>query len=1358
MTATSPTGNAASHDDEIATLTARLRKLAEDKSNLQLIVRLMEHINPLPGVQDMIRVLLASIVETIGGTNIKIYYWLGADLHYADFTGRSEILTEIDDPSVAQVAHSREFLEEHGGETRLTEEQIAGAWTWTFPLVVGADLVGIIKIENLHVSGASLRNVLPVFFSHAALILSNEIRNFARQQAEAVQRRLNRELRAISNCNQALLRAEDEHVLLHQVCQIICDEAGYRVAFVAYAEDDADQTVRPVAWAGMDEDYFAGAKLTWADRDLGRGPLGTAIRTGQVVEVQDIASDPRMTPWRERAQARGYRSGVAFPLKDDQQKAFGGLLIYSGEANAVTAEEVRLLDELAGDLAFGITALRLRARQEDAKQKLAASEQLFRALVENSPDPIARYDRELRRVYVNPAIRKLFKEPADRVLGGTPQEGSPLLDPEGYMTNIRRVIETGEDRIDEGAYRTIDGEIRWSSWRFSPELGADGQVATVLVVSHDITVRKRAEEAHRAHMHFLESLDRVNRAIQSTNDLDQMLSDALDILLDAFDCDRAFLLHPCDPADTHWTVPMERTRPEYPGVLALGQPIPMDRDVATTLQALLDHPGPLCFGPGADHPLPQSAAERFGIKSFISMALHPKTGKPWQLGLHQCSRLREWTPGEIRLFEEVARRISDALDTLLTTRHLRESEERFRALAENSPDVIIRYDRDCRRLYVNPEFERVNKLSSSQVLGTRPTELATELAPLAHSFSQRLRSVMDCGNPDKIDLTYEKNGKTVCWFVRAVPEYNTHGEVVSALTIWTDITERKRAEDELRLAASVFATSQEGILISDPNNRIIDVNPAFTRLTGYSHAEALGQNPGFLSAGRQSPDFYAQMWRSIEATGAWQGEIWNRRKSGEAYVELLSIIAVKDAQGRLQHYVGAFSDISILKEHEADLDRIAHYDVLTAVPNRRLLGDRLDQAIARARRLGKSLAVCYLDLDGFKPINDQFGHEGGDRLLVEIARRLQSISRADDTVARLGGDEFVLLWNDIDQESECFQALERILTEVSAPMTLDGVPVSVSASIGVTLYPDDNVDADSLLRHADHAMYSAKQLGKNRYQLFDSRLERQISSRFESLAKVGRALDRGQFELFYQPKVDCVAGKVIGVEALIRWNDPVLGLIGPKEFLPLIENDNLALRTGRWVVEQAVRQARLWEEKGIDLPISVNVFPRHLKYPTFIEDLRGAIAMYWPDMPKDRLMMEIVETSELEELDPIETVIAECINIGIGFSLDDFGTGYSSLVYLRRLSVEELKIDQSFVRDMLEDPDDQAIVVGVIGLGRAFGLRVVAEGVESERQAQHLVALGCPVVQGYGLGRPMPVHVLEKWLADFSVQGVKICQ
>ncbi len=678
------------------------------------------------------------------------------------------------------------------------------------------------------------------------------------------------------------------------------------------------------------------------------------------------------------------------------------------------------------------------------------------------------------------------------------------------------------------------------------------------------------------------------------------------------------------------------------------------------------------------------------------------------------------------------------------------SERLFRTLAENAPINIARYDTEGRLRYFNPRLAANFPLPFEQIVGLRPEQISTSLK----SFQQALSHTLESGEESSYELAVPgADGDTEIHFITMVAERDESGEIVGVLSTGQDISELKQAENRLRLAASVFASSQEGILISDADNRIIDVNPAFTHLTGYSREEALGRNPGFLSAGRQEPGFYAEMWQSLNTTGEWQGELWNRRKSGEVYPELLSIVAVRDELGQLLHYVGAFTDISLIKRHEADLDRIAHYDMLTAVPNRRLFGDRLEQAIARTRRHGRNLAVCYLDLDGFKPINDQFGHEGGDRMLVEIARRLEMISRADDTVARLGGDEFVLLWNDISTEADCIRALERVLDKVTEPMLLDGQPVSVSASIGVTLFPDDNVDADSLLRHADHAMYTAKQLGKNRYQIFDARLERQISAQGELLALIAQGLDRNQFELYYQPKVDYVSGKVVGVEALLRWNDPVLGLIGPKEFLSLIENDSLAFRMGRWVMEEAVRQAKRWHDQGINLPISINVFPRHLKYSTFIDDLRSAIAVHWPQMPRQRLLIEIVETTDLEELDPIEEVIKECLEMGIGFSLDDFGTGYSSLVYLRRLSIEEIKIEQSFVRDMLDDPDDEAIVIGVISLGQAFGLRVVAEGVETTQQAEHLVKLGCTIVQGYGLGRPMTLQALEKWYSESGYEA-----
>lgn len=1204
------------------------------------------------------------------------------------------------------------------------------------------------------------------------------------QHAEEIQRQLMRELRAISECNQALMRAEDEQTLLDEVTRIICKDAGYRAAVVAYAETDAAQTLKPVAWAGVDEAYFADAKLTWADRELGRGPLGTSIRTASIVEIADINTDPRMQPWREKALQHGFRSVVALPLKDDQQTVLGGLLIYSGKANAIRPEEIRLLDELAGDLAFGINNLRARYAHRQAEAQLVASEHLFRAMVENSPDLIIRYDRNLRRTYLNPAIRKIFIAPMDQVIGEPPKVRSPLHDPVTYTACLQRVVDTAQEQSAELSFSEITGETRWASMRFVPELGTDGEVSGVLTIAHDITTRKQSEQARQAHLHFLESLDRVNRAIQAANDLDQMMSDVLDVVLDIFDCDRAYLEYPCDPDAAEWWIPMERCKPAYPSPLAAKQRVPMDAHIQAAFRTMLDTSGPVCLGPGTALQIPIETTERLGVRSLMAMALHPKSDRPWQFGIHQCSHERIWTVQEERLLEEIGRRVSDGLSALVVNRNLRESEERFRLVFENSPLPIWEEDfsavktrldelmnscggdlenwllshpevlRECaqrvRVVDINRAALALHEANNKEGLlqGLVQTFIPETYEAFRHELIGLTRGETEMVLDSVVQtLTGQKRYVTVYFTV--CPGYEQ--SLTKVLVSLIDITERKRSEDELRLAASVFATSQEGILISDVGNRIIDVNPAFTRLTGYSRAEVIGRNPSFLSAKQQSPDVYEAMWQDIETRGEWQGELCNKRKSGEMYTELLSIVAVKDQQDKLQHYVGVFSDISVIKQHEAELNRIAYFDTLTSVPNRRLLSDRLEQAIARFRRHGSKFAVCYLDLDGFKPINDQFGHEGGDRLLIEIARRLQAMSRADDTVARLGGDEFVLLWNDIDVRVNCTHALERVLTEVSTPVMIDGISVSVSASIGVTLFPDDNVDADTLLRHADHAMYSAKQLGKNRYQMFDADLAKQISLRVEFLAKVGRSLDSGEFELFYQPKVDCVSGKVLGVEALLRWNEPILGLLTPKEFLPLIEDDSMALRMGRWVMAEAVRQARHWHEMGIDLCISINIFPRHLKYPTFIEDLRNAVDTHWQQMPPNRLMMEIVETSDLEELAPIEAVIQECLQMGIPFSIDDFGTGYSSLIYLRRLSVQELKIDQSFVRDMLEDPEDRAIVVGVIGLGKAFGLRVVAEGVESQRHVQQLIDLGCNVAQGFGLGHPMPVAALQKWLIDRSL-------
>jgi diguanylate cyclase (GGDEF)-like protein/PAS domain S-box-containing protein len=559
-----------------------------------------------------------------------------------------------------------------------------------------------------------------------------------------------------------------------------------------------------------------------------------------------------------------------------------------------------------------------------------------------------------------------------------------------------------------------------------------------------------------------------------------------------------------------------------------------------------------------------------------------------------------------------------------------------------------------------------------------------------------------------------------------------------------DVTDRRMAEDALRITASVFDNSQEAIVITDANNVIIDVNPAFSHITGYQREEVLGRNPKFLSSGRQDQPFYAEMWKSLQEARVWRGEIWNRRKNGEVYAELLSISAICDETGQVQRHVGVFSDITYFKDHEAELSMVANYDALTGVPNRRLLADRLRQATALAQRGGKMLAICYIDLDGFKDVNDQHGHEAGDRLLVDIARRLLEVLRAGDTLARLGGDEFVVLFNDLAEEAECFQVLDRIMQTIAAPMQLAGQQVAVSASIGVTFYPSDNEDGDTLLRHADQAMYIAKQTGKNRYHIYDAIHDQRVRSLHETRRRIQQGLESGEFELYYQPKLELSSNKIVGVEALIRWNHPERGLLQPADFLPVIENSDLEIKLGKWVLGTALAQLHAWEQAGVALDISINISARHLQSPDFVAELKRRLEQY-PKLEHGRLQIEVLETAALEDMGQSFEVIKSCREMGVSFALDDFGTGYSSLVYLRKLGADTLKIDQSFVQNMATNEGDRAIVQGVIALAKTFNRQTVAEGMEDSKLVQTLADMGCCFGQGYGIAYPMQAGEFLDW-------------
>ena len=678
---------------------------------------------------------------------------------------------------------------------------------------------------------------------------------------------------------------------------------------------------------------------------------------------------------------------------------------------------------------------------------------------------------------------------------------------------------------------------------------------------------------------------------------------------------------------------------------------------------------------------------------------------------------------------------------------LQASETHLRAIIEAEPECIKIVDAQGNLLQMNPAgLAMIEADTSAQVLGQAVINL---IAPEHQAAFAQLHQRVLAG--ESVQLAFEVlglNGGRRWLETHAVPLQHK-GEVMQ-LAITRDITLRKQADEQLKLAASVFSHAREGISITDAAGNIIDVNDAFTRITGYSRDEVLGLNPRILNSGRQDKAFYDTMWRDLKSKGHWYGEIWNRRKNGEVFAEMLTISAVCDAQGDAEHYVALFSDITAIKLHEQQLEHIAHFDALTNLPNRVLLADRLRQGMTQAQRRGQRLAVVYLDLDGFKAINDKYGHAVGDQLLMAVSSHMKHALRDGDTLARLGGDEFVAVLIDLPDEAACLPMLTRLLGAAAEILLVEDQVLQVSASLGVTFYPQaEEVDADLLLRQSDQAMYQAKMAGKNRYYVFDAAHDRDVRGHHESLQRIREALHAGEFVLYYQPKVNLRTGVVTGAEALIRWQHPEQGLLAPAAFLPVIEDHPLAIDIGDWVINTALTQMTLWRNAGLTLPVSVNVGARQLQQSNFVCRLRSQLEAHPGIQPFD-LSLEVLETSALEDLVRISQVIEDCQAMGVTFALDDFGTGYSSLTYLKRLRVSQLKIDQSFVRDMLDDPDDLAILEGVISLAKAFHREVIAEGVETVAHGTFLLQLGCDLAQGYGIARPMPAHAMPEWVATWQ--------
>ena len=581
----------------------------------------------------------------------------------------------------------------------------------------------------------------------------------------------------------------------------------------------------------------------------------------------------------------------------------------------------------------------------------------------------------------------------------------------------------------------------------------------------------------------------------------------------------------------------------------------------------------------------------------------------------------------------------------------------------------------------------------------------------------------------------------------SVVEYNLSMEPVRLCGTHQNITTRKSNEGQLKLAASVFTHAHEDISITDASGTIIDVNKTFTSTTGYSREEAIGHNPRFLQSGRQPPEFYEAMWADLIKHGHWCGELWNRRKNGEIYAEIKTISAIYNENNNISHYVALGSDITSIKEHQHQLEHIARYDLLTNLPNRTLLADRLSQAMLQCGRHQKSIAVAFINLDGFKGVNDKYGHAVGDELLITIAKRMKQVLREGDNLSRINGDEFIAVLTDLTSIKDSELILDRFLLAASEPVLIDSLIINISASIGVTLYPQDNSNADQLIRHADQAMYIAKAEGKNKYHIFDTAQDEAMKIKRENLEAIRNAIDNQEFVLYYQPKVNMREGLVTGFEALIRWQHPKRGLLSPIEFLPLIENNTMMVELGEWVIDTALSQINQWQNLNLNLPlnISVNIAALQIQQPNFALRLAKLLKAY-PNVKPELLELEILETSSLDNVTHVSKTMNQCIELGVKFALDDFGTGYSSLTYLRRLPTSLIKIDQSFVRDMLDNDDDLAIIESVIALAKLFNREVISEGVETAQHGRALLQMGCELAQGFGISRPIPANEIPEWV------------
>jgi diguanylate cyclase (GGDEF)-like protein/PAS domain S-box-containing protein len=975
-------------------------------------------------------------------------------------------------------------------------------------------------------------------------------------------------------------------------------------------------------------------------------------------------------------------------------------------------ERAEIKFDTEGHALNGIGTVQDITERKNAEQKLTASQQLLKSIINTVPARIFWKDKESHYLGCNTAFASDAGADSPEAMVGKDDFQFGWKDhAELYRMDDRQVMESGIAKLSfDEPQTTPDGHHIWLRTSKVPLQNEKDEVIGLLGIYEDITERKLVETA----LHTNE--ERLRLALSATN---QGWFDLNLLTGDIAVSEEYIRILGHDPQDFHtdfnnWISGLH----------------PDDR--GEVMQVFRE-----CVETGCSKTMQYRRRKNNGewiwLSSVGKVVEHDAQGRPSRMiGIHTDITEIKHAEEELRASEARAQTLSNLL----------------RLITDNVSDMIWAKDLNKRYLFANKAIctQLLNAKDTDEPVGkddmffaqrernSRPDD------PSWHTFGELCQDsdavTLQNGAASQFDEHGNVQGKFLFLDVHKAPFINDKGEVIGVVGSGRDVTQQKIIEERLRLASMVLENSSEAMFITDADAFIVDVNPAFTKLTGYTAAEVIGKKPSLLHSGRHEPAFYKAMWKELEKNGHWQGEIWNRRKNGEIFAEWQTINTVYNADGSIHRHVALFSDITEKKKSEELIWAQANFDQLTGLPNRRMFRDRLAQDIKKAHRAGLGLALMFLDLDRFKEVNDSLGHDTGDALLIEAAQRISACVRESDTVARLGGDEFTIILAELDDRASVERIATEILRSLAQPFELGEHTAYVSASIGITMYPDDATSLEDMLKNADQAMYVAKNAGRNRFSYFTNAMQESALYRLHMVNDLRNALAEQQLKLHYQPIVDIHTGKIHKAEALLRWFHPKRGLISPAEFIPLAEESGLIHTIGDWVFEQAVAQSLEWTERyGSDFQISVNKSP--LQIQTASERSRWKEHLAKHGLSGKNLVIEITEGVLLDSSPSVFSELLSFRDSGIQVAIDDFGTGYSALSYLKKLDIDYVKIDQSFIHNLESDDSDKALAEAIVVMAHKLGLKVIAEGVETQQQLDLLAQMGCDYAQGFLYSRAL---------------------